>query len=160
MPSLKLPRCDINLEGFALFMNKVTNKSKNTDFHVTRLELDVDAALASFGDVVEQLTGKKPMTARTTRYAFAPAPKRTPKQIARIRKRFAVSQEAFAALLNVPRITVASWETGAKKPSGAALRLLEIAERYSQGLRSSFKKSAALPKDSSAQLFGTKLSSR
>jgi putative transcriptional regulator len=40
-----------------------------------------------------------------------------------------VSQEVFARLLNVPLVTAKSWEAGRRKPSGAAARLLQVAER-------------------------------
>jgi len=40
-----------------------------------------------------------------------------------------VSQEVFARLLNVPLVTAKSWVAGRRKPSGAAARLLQLAER-------------------------------
>jgi len=50
-------------------------------------------------------------------------------QIARLRKeRFRVSQPIFAAFLSVKVATVRAWEQGLKTPSGAASRLLELAE--------------------------------
>ena len=39
-------------------------------------------------------------------------------------------QAVFAALLNVPQPTAISWESGARKPSGAALKLLRLATRH------------------------------
>ena len=48
-----------------------------------------------------------------------------PKEIGGIRQKLNVSQPVFAALLNVPLATARSWEQGKRKPSGAALRLLE-----------------------------------
>ena len=47
----------------------------------------------------------------------------------RIRARLKVSQPVFAAMLNVPTVTAVSWEKGRRQPSGAALRLLEIARK-------------------------------
>ncbi len=38
-------------------------------------------------------------------------------------------------MLNVPVITVAKWEAGDRKPSGAALRLLEIAKHSPEFMR-------------------------
>ena len=38
----------------------------------------------------------------------------------------------FAALLNVPLATARSWEQGKRKPSGAALRLLDLARQRPQ----------------------------
>jgi DNA-binding transcriptional regulator YiaG len=37
-------------------------------------------------------------------------------------------------LLNVPPVTVLKWEHGDRRPSGAALRLLEIAKRAPEAL--------------------------
>jgi len=52
-----------------------------------------------------------------------------PKDIAGIRQKLNVSQPVFAALLNVPLATARSWEQGKRKPSGAALRLLDLARQ-------------------------------
>lgn len=50
-------------------------------------------------------------------------------QIANLRRvRFGVSQPVFASLLSVTASTVRAWEQGRKSPSGAARRLLEVAE--------------------------------
>jgi len=40
-----------------------------------------------------------------------------------------LSEAVFARLLNVPVVTEASWEVGRRHPSGAALRLLQIAKK-------------------------------
>jgi putative transcriptional regulator len=57
------------------------------------------------------------------------APHWSKTKIATLRKdRFHLSQPAFAALLNVTASTVRSWEQGRKEPSGAAERLLQVAE--------------------------------
>lgn len=45
-----------------------------------------------------------------------------------IRQRLALSQKLFADALNVSSDTVKAWEQGTRTPSGAAMRLLEIAE--------------------------------
>ena len=39
-----------------------------------------------------------------------------------------VSRAVFADLLNVPKATAVSWERGLRSPSGAAVRLLQIAK--------------------------------
>ena len=44
-----------------------------------------------------------------------------------------VSQPVFARYLNTSESTVEKWETGAKKPSGLALKLLSLVQRH--GLR-------------------------
>lgn len=54
----------------------------------------------------------------------------TPTQVHAIHKRLNVSQRIFAAMMNIPTVTAASWERGRRQPTGAALRLLVIAHRY------------------------------
>ena len=51
------------------------------------------------------------------------------KSIAKLRRREKVSQAIFAALLNISVSTVQKWEIGKKKPSGAALKLLNLIEK-------------------------------
>lgn len=53
----------------------------------------------------------------------------TAARIRSIRVRLNVSQPVFAELLYVTKDTAAKWEQGLRKPSGSALRLLEIAEK-------------------------------
>jgi len=59
----------------------------------------------------------------------APAPME-PKRIKRIRGSQRVSQPVFARYLNTSESTVEKWESGAKKPSGMALKLLDIVEKH------------------------------
>jgi len=54
--------------------------------------------------------------------------------IAAIRKKLNVSQAVFADLLNVPKATAIAWERGLRSPSGAALRLLQIARMTPEAL--------------------------
>jgi len=56
-----------------------------------------------------------------------------PAQIKRLRESENVSQPVFARYLNTSESTVEKWETGAKRPSGMALKLLKIVEKH--GLR-------------------------
>jgi putative transcriptional regulator len=53
-----------------------------------------------------------------------------PKKIKQIRERNKVSQPVFARYLNTSESTVEKWETGAKRPSGMALKLLSIVEKH------------------------------
>ena len=52
-----------------------------------------------------------------------------PREILKLRKRLGASQAVFARLLNVSITTEIKWENGRRKPSGAALRLLDIASK-------------------------------
>ena len=56
----------------------------------------------------------------------------TPAEIKSLRDRMNVSQVVFAAILNVPTVTAISWEKGRRKPTGAALRLLDFARKDPQ----------------------------
>ncbi|MHB1701621.1 MAG: helix-turn-helix domain-containing protein [Acidobacteriaceae bacterium] len=53
-----------------------------------------------------------------------------PHQIKELRERHHVSQPVFARYLNTSESTVEKWETGAKKPSGMALKLLEVVRKH------------------------------
>ncbi len=53
-----------------------------------------------------------------------------PHQIRQIRESQHVSQPVFARYLNTSESTVEKWETGVKRPSGMALKLLGIVQKY------------------------------
>jgi putative transcriptional regulator len=53
-----------------------------------------------------------------------------PRRIKRIRESQNVSQPIFARYLNTSESTVEKWETGAKKPSNMAIKLLTIVEKH------------------------------
>jgi putative transcriptional regulator len=54
----------------------------------------------------------------------------SPKDIQKLRKTNKVSQPVFARYLNTSESTVEKWETGAKRPSGMALKLLSIVQKH------------------------------
>lgn len=53
-----------------------------------------------------------------------------PQQIKTIRENNHVSQPVFARYLNTSESTVQKWETGAKRPSGMALKLLAVVQKH------------------------------
>lgn len=53
-----------------------------------------------------------------------------PAEIRRLRESSRVSQPVFARYLNTSESTVEKWESGAKKPSGMALKLLAIVRKH------------------------------
>jgi putative transcriptional regulator len=61
---------------------------------------------------------------------LAATPTIAPAAIKRLREANKVSQPLFARYLNTSQSTVEKWETGAKKPSGAALKLLSIVQKH------------------------------
>jgi putative transcriptional regulator len=58
------------------------------------------------------------------------APEFSANDIQKLRQRHHVSQPVFARYLNTSESTVEKWESGAKRPSGMALTLLAIVEKY------------------------------
>ena len=90
---------------------------------------------AASREIAHHLTGKQKLTRRTATMPLPPRVKPlTPSQVRSIRKKLNVSQPVFAAMMNIPTVTVASWERGRRKPTGAALRLLNIARRHPEVL--------------------------
>lgn len=57
-------------------------------------------------------------------------PDYAPEDIQRLREANKVSQPVFARYLNTSESTVEKWESGAKRPSGMALKLLAIIEKH------------------------------
>lgn len=51
-------------------------------------------------------------------------------QIKKIRANNQVSQPVFARFLNTSESTVQKWESGAKRPSGMALKLLAVVQKH------------------------------
>lgn len=84
-------------------------------------------------DLADHYMGKKKLTLRTFRVT-RPAPKFTPAQIVKLREERKLSRPLFARVLNVPDVTVRKWESGERKPSGAALRLLQIMQSQPETL--------------------------
>jgi len=54
----------------------------------------------------------------------------TPRDIQRLREANNVSQPVFARYLNTSESTVEKWESGAKRPSGMALKLLAVVQKH------------------------------
>lgn len=67
------------------------------------------------------------------RLCLPPRPDYSAPEIKRIRTATRMSQPVFARLLGVDKSAVAQWERGAKRPSGPALRLLEVLDPDKSG---------------------------
>ena len=76
------------------------------------------------GDLADHYRGKKKLTFRPT--VLAPVPRFSPAEIVQLREGRELSRPLFARILNVPVVTVRKWESGNRRPSGAALRLLQV----------------------------------
>ena len=57
-------------------------------------------------------------------------PDYTPEQIRTIRRRYQISQAVLASIINTSVSTIQKWETGAKRPSGMALKLLSVIQKH------------------------------
>jgi putative transcriptional regulator len=100
-------------------------KKKNKEYQFSGTDL-----IAAVTEGLEVLRSGKLSDLRT---ASMDLPKATPKlnaeQIRKIRLSLGASQTVFARLLNIPARTAIAWESGERRPSGAALKLLDIARR-------------------------------
>jgi len=91
------------------------------------IEFDAEALVGSVEALAAHVRGKRKLTLRTRAMTLPePLAPLRPKDVAAIRRQLNVSQSVFAALLNVPKVTAISWEKGRRKPTGAALRLLDL----------------------------------
>lgn len=88
---------------------------------------DAESLIGAVEETRDHLKGRAKVAFKVTRIPAA-APEITPGRIQRLRRSLDLTQVEFAAVLNVPAATERSWERGLRSPSGAALRLLQIAE--------------------------------
>lgn len=100
------------------------------------IEFDAEALVGSVEAFAAHLQGKQKLTLRTTQVSPPPPIKPLgPQDITALRRKLNVSQAVFAGLLNVPKVTAISWEKGRRRPTGAALRLLDLARKKPQILQ-------------------------
>ena len=94
------------------------------------IEFDAEELVGSVESFAAHMLGRKKLTLRT-RQLNLPSPIKPlrPKDIVALRLQLRVSQAVFAALLNVPKVTAISWERGRRRPTGAALRLLDLVRK-------------------------------
>jgi putative transcriptional regulator len=96
---------------------------------VKDIDLNADDLIQALTDVRDHVSGRRKVTMRTTKVALPkPVEDIRPEEVREIREKLKLSQAVFSRLLNVPVVTEASWEAGRRNPSGAALRLLQIAK--------------------------------
>jgi putative transcriptional regulator len=87
---------------------------------------------AGLEDAMAFHAGERQLTVRDVELK-PPAPMGA-KEVLAVRRRMRVSQAAFARILNVSPRTVQAWETDARRPSDAALKLLSVAEKHPEAL--------------------------
>jgi len=94
------------------------------------LEFDPEVMISEFGQFVKDYKKGDLSKYRVTQIsAPAPAPKTHIEILALRQKKLRMSRGVFAQILNVPQATLRAWEMGKRKPSGAAIRLLDVVER-------------------------------
>jgi len=100
------------------------------------IEFEAEALVASVEAMAAHVRGQRKVTLRTTTLTLPePIAPIRPRDVAAIRRQLNVSQSVFAALLNVPKVTAVSWEKGRRKPTGAALRLLDLIRKKPEILK-------------------------
>lgn len=100
------------------------------------IEFNGEDLVGSVKAFARHVSGKQKLTLRAKTLSLpTPIKPIKPKEIAALRQRLAVSQAVLAGLLNVPKVTLISWERGRRKPTGAALRLLDLARKKPQILQ-------------------------
>lgn len=94
------------------------------------IQFDAETLVGSVEALAAHVRGERKLTLRSRAMALPePIGPLRPKDVAAIRRQLNVSQSVFAALLNVPKVTAISWEKGRRKPTGAALRLLDLVRK-------------------------------
>src|SRR6202161_1681962 len=96
-----------------------------------RFKSDISEAIRSSAATLHKVGALNKATMRDfdTRH-LAVAREIEPAQIRQLREANKVSQPVFARYLNTSESTVEKWETGAKKPSGMALKLMSIEQKH------------------------------
>ena len=87
---------------------------------------------AGLEDAIAFHRGTRLLTVRDVE--LAPPHPMGAKEVIAVKARLRVSQAAFARILNVSPRTVQAWETSARRPSDAALKLLSVAEKHPEVL--------------------------
>jgi putative transcriptional regulator len=84
-------------------------------------------------EVIRHARGEIPLSTTTVELPSPPPPVR-PAELTELRLGRRMSQAVFARVLNVPIKTVQSWEQGSRKPSQAALRLIQVFRLHPEGV--------------------------
>ena len=81
-----------------------------------------------FQALAEHREGKR--TLRTHTVKLKPAPKITPRELAKVRKDMNLSRGLFAGYLRTNVRTLENWEQGRAKPNAQAALLIRMVQRY------------------------------
>ncbi len=105
-----------------------TNKAKATKrIGMRAVEVDVLATAHGLAAALHRVGAMDELSMRDMdRLCLPPRPDYGGSEVRRIRAATRMSQPVFARLLGVDKSAVAQWERDARRPSGPALRLLEV----------------------------------
>jgi putative transcriptional regulator len=92
-----------------------------------------DELMEGFDALAEQRTGKR--TLRTHTVKLKPAPKISPRELAKLRKDMNLSRGLFAGYLRTNVRTLENWEQGRAKPNAQAALLIRMVQRYPDTVR-------------------------
>jgi putative transcriptional regulator len=91
------------------------------------VESDILATARGLAEALHRVGAVDDLTMRDLdQICLPPRPEYSASEVKRIRSATRMSQPLFARLLGVDKSAVVQWERGAKRPSGPALRLLEV----------------------------------
>ena len=93
------------------------------------ISFDAEALVASVEAMADHVRGERKLTLCRRTLLPSPVKPLAAQDVVEIRQRLNVSHAVFASLLNVSKVTAISWEKVRRRPSGAALRLLDLARR-------------------------------
>ncbi len=95
-------------------------------------------AMASVHEAISDLHGiglvDKATMRRFDELCLTLVPEYSPDEIKSLRERLNISQAVLASVINASANSIQKWERGVKKPSGTALKLLNLLDR--KGLES------------------------
>ena len=97
----------------------------------SRFKSDISEAIHSTAAALHKVGALDKATMRDfDETCLAVTPPIAPAEIKQLRETNKVSQPVFARYLNTSESTIEKWETGAKQPSGMALKLLAIVQKH------------------------------
>ena len=90
-------------------------------------------AMASVHEAIADLHGTglvdKATMRRFDKLCLAVVPEYSPDEIKALRTRLKISQAVLASVINASANSIQKWERGVKRPSGTALKLLNLLDR-------------------------------
>lgn len=96
-----------------------------------RYKSDVFEAIHSSASALYKIGAIDKATLRSFNDSCLTVPQKfAPDEIKALREKSHVSQPVFARYLNTSESTVQKWESGAKRPSGLALKLLAVVQKH------------------------------